>query len=218
MTTPVPLPYTELSVKPYKSRVLGIDFETTVGVLGIRGEAAWSDPELSYTTNEYVPMPEVKWAAGADWSTGIWRITGEYNGKYITEFGQTTVTPVIGTGPDYSQFAAMLAIPGFDAEAYVKQQVGAFNRLYNNQLKEAYHAASLRVEAEILYGKILPSVLTMYNFTSRDLLIIPEIKIKPADGLAITIGAEVYSGRKGSLYDLVDDFMNGAYVSLRVDF
>jgi hypothetical protein len=64
----------------------------------------------------------------------------------------------------------------------------------------------------------LPSLLTMYNFTSRDLLIIPEIKIKPADGLAVTIGAELYSGKKGSLYDLVNDFMNGAYVSLRVDF
>jgi hypothetical protein len=74
------------------------------------------------------------------------------------------------------------------------------------------------VEAEMIYGKLLPSVFSLYNFTSRDLLIIPEIRIKPADGLAITIGAEIYSGREGSLYDLVDDFMNGAYVSLRVDF
>lgn len=218
MTQPIPLPYTELSVKPFKNRVLGIDFETTAGAFGIRGEAAWSDPELSYKTNDYVPMPEIKWAAGADWSAGIWRLTGEYNGKYITEFIPTTVEPVIGTEPDYSQLAAMLAIPGFDIEAYVKQQVSAFNRLYNNQLKEFYHAVDLKVEAEMSYGKLLPSVLTMYNFTSRDLLIIPEIKIKPADGLAITIGAELYFGRKDSLFDLVDDFMNGAYVSLRVDF
>jgi hypothetical protein len=58
----------------------------------------------------------------------------------------------------------------------------------------------------------------MYNFTSHDWLLIPELKIKPADGLAITIGVEFYSGRKGSLYDLVDDFMNSAYMSLRVDF
>jgi hypothetical protein len=218
LTQPVPVPYTELTVKPYKSRVIGFDFETTASTIGIRGEAAWSDPELSYKTNEFVPMPEIKWAAGADWSEGIWRFTGEYNGKYITEFSPTTVNPVIGTEPDYSQLAAMLATPGFDIEAHVKQQVGAFNRLYNNQLKELYHAASLKVEAELIYGKIMPSVLTMYNFTSRDLLIIPEIKIKPADGLAIKIGAEIYSGRKGSLFDIINDFMNGAYVSLRVDF
>jgi hypothetical protein len=218
LSQPIPVPYTELSVKPFKNRVIGVDFETAAGAFGLRGEAAWSDPELTYKTNEYVPMPEVEWAAGVDWSAGIWRFTGEYSGKYIIDFSPTTVDPLIGTEPDFSQLAGMLAIPGFDIEAYVKQQVAAFNRLYNNQLKESYHATSIRVEAEMLYGKLLPSVLTMYNLTSRDLLIIPEIRIKPADGLAITIGAELYFGRKGSLYDLVDDFMNGAYVSLRVDF
>jgi hypothetical protein len=78
--------------------------------------------------------------------------------------------------------------------------------------------AGMKVEVDLLYGKLLPSVMTLYNFTSHDMLLIPEVKIKPADGLSITIGAEIYSGRKGSLYDLVDEFMNGAYVSLRVDF
>jgi hypothetical protein len=213
-----PVPYIELSVKPYKTRVLGIDFETAVGALGIRGEAAWSDPELSHEKNEYVPFPEIKWALGADWSQGIWRFTGEYSGKFISEYTPSEVEPLIGTETDFSQIAAFLATPGFDIEDYVKLQVGAFNRLYNNQLNQYYHVAGLQVEAELLYGKLLPSVMTLYNFTSHDMLLIPEVKIKPADGLAITIGAEIYSGRKGSLYDLVDDFMNGAYISLRVDF
>ena len=218
LTQQIPLPYIELSVKPYKTRVLGIDFETAVGALGIRGEAAWSDPELSYERNEYVPYPEIKWAIGADWSKGIWRFTGEYSGKFVADYTPSSVEPVIGTETDFSQIAALLAIPGFDIEDYVKLQVGAFNRLYNNQLKQYYHMAGLKVEADLLYGTLFPSVTTLYNFTSHDMLLIPEVKIKPADGLAITIGAEIYSGRKGSLYDLVDDFMNGAYVSLRVDF
>jgi hypothetical protein len=218
LNQPIPVPFIELSVRPYKTRVLGIDFETAVATVGIRGEAAWSSPELSYETNEYIPYPEIEWALGADWSAGIWRFTGEYSGKYISEFTPSAVDPLIGTEPDYSKLAEMLAIPGFDIEAYVKQQVAAFNRLYNNQLYQFYHTAGLRLEADMLYGKILPSVMTLYNFTSRDMLFIPEVKVKPADGLAITIGAEIYSGRKGSLYDLVDDFMNSVYVSLRVDF
>ena len=218
LTQPVPVPFTELSVKPYKSRVLGIDFETTAGTLGIRGEAAWSFPELSYNTNEYVPMPEIKWVAGMDWAKGIWRFTGEYSGKYIPDFTPAPVDPVIGSDQDYSKLAAMFAIPGFDPEEYIRQQVGAFNRLYNYQLHEFYHSAGLRAEAELAYGRVLPSVFTMYNFTSHDLLIIPEIKIKPADGLAITIGAEIYSGPKDSLFELIDEFMDGVYVSLRVDF
>jgi hypothetical protein len=218
LSQPVPAPYLELSETPFKTRVLGIDFETAAGPLGIRGEAAWSGPVLSYETNEYVPLPEVKYVAGFDWAAGIWRFTGEYSGKYIIDFTPAEVDPIIGTGIDFSQMAAMFAIPGFDPEAYVKQQVGAFNRLYNYQLNEYYHSAGLRVEAEMLYGKFLPSVFTIYNFTSRDFFIIPEMKIKPADGLAITIGAEIYRGMKDSLFDLIDDFMNGVYVSLRVDF
>jgi hypothetical protein len=58
----------------------------------------------------------------------------------------------------------------------------------------------------------------MYNFTSHDLLFIPEVRFKPADGLTITAGAEYYSGRSGSLYDIADSFMNTIYVALKVDF
>jgi len=218
LTQPVPVPYIELSLKPYRTRVLGFDFETAAGPLGIRGEAAWSVPELSNETNEYVPFPEIKWALGADWSAGIWRLTGEYSGKYIDDYTPASVEPLIGSELDISQLAALLAIPGFNIEDYSKLQVEAFNRLYNNQLFQYYHSFGLRMEADLIYGKLLPSVMSLYNFTSHDLLLIPEIKIKPADGLTITLGAEIWSGRKGSLYDIVDEFMNDAYVSLRVDF
>ena len=108
--------------------------------------------------------------------------------------------------------------PGFDLEEYMRQQVGAFNRLYNYQLEKSYHSGGLRIEGDMLYGKASPSILTMYNFTSRDFLIIPELRIKPADGLTITLGAEIYKGKKGSLYDIVDDFMSSIYFGIRADF
>ena len=109
----------------------------------------------------------------------------------LSDYTPASAEPLIGTELDISQMAALLAIPGFNIEDYVKLQVGAFNRLYNNQLKRYYHSVGLRVEADFIYGKLLPSVMSMYNFTSHDLLVIPEIKIKPADGLAITLGAEI---------------------------
>ncbi len=218
MSGPIPVPFIILSTIPYNSRTLGIDFETVAGNAGIRGEAALTVPYLSNNTNEYVPLPEIKWVLGFDWSPGVWRITGEYSGKSISDFTASVVDPLIGTEPDYSALAELLAIPGFDLEDYVRKQVGAFNRLYNYQLEKTYHSAGIRLEADMFYGKLAPSIFTMYNFTSRDLLIIPELKYKPADGLTITAGAEMYSGRKGSLYDIVDGFMNSVYVSLRVDF
>jgi hypothetical protein len=214
----IPLASTELSEKPYKERVAGADFETTIGNYGLRGEAAWSFPSSSGGSDEYVPMPEIKWVIGSDCFSGNWHFTWEYNGKYITKFTTNNVKPILGTEQDYSQILSLLSDPLFDMNEYVRQEVTAFNRLYNYQIHKYYHGISFRVETDFIYGKLAPSIFTTYNFTSRDLLFIPEMKYKPSDGLAITAGAEIYHGEKGSLYDLIDDFMNGFYVSLRIDF
>jgi hypothetical protein len=218
MSGPVPVPSTELSMTPYKTRILGADFESSLGMFGIRGEGAWSVPYLSWETNEFVPLAEVKWVFGIDWTSGNWRIIGEYSGKTIPNFTPSSAEPILGTEPDYVKLAQLLATPGFDVNEYVRQQVAAFNRLYNYQLKSSYHSAGLKVETDLFYGKVLPSLFTMYNFTSHDLLLIPEIRIKPSDGLTMVAGVEFYSGGKGSLYDIVNDFMNSVYVGLRVDF
>jgi hypothetical protein len=218
MSGTLPVPYTRLEMKPYKIRNIGVDFETTFGVFGLRGEAAFLSPYKSWETFEYVPQPEVKWAAGADWSTGNWRFTTEYSGKIIPDFSPSVVDPFIGSEPDMAEIVTLMSIPGFDLEDYVRQQVGAFNRLYNYQLEKSYHSAGIRIETELFYGKLKPSVLTLYNFTSRDLLVTPELIYSPADGLKISLAGDYFSGRKGSLYDIADDFMNCIRISLRVDF
>jgi hypothetical protein len=46
----------------------------------------------------------------------------------------------------------------------------------------------------------------------------PELRYKPADGLTISGGIDFYSGKKGSVNDLINEFMNCIKVSLRVDF
>jgi hypothetical protein len=218
MSGPVPVPLTDLITTPYKIHMLGLDFELAAGGVGIRGEASWSVPYFQHETYEYVPFPEIRWVSGFDWSSGIWRVTAEYSGKVILDFFPAAVDPVFGTEPDYAKLAELFQTPGFDPQEFIRQQVAAFNRLYNYQINRYYHTGGLRIDADLIYGKLVPSVFTIYNFTSRDLLIIPEVKFKPSDGLSITAGAEIYSGKEGSLFDIVNGFMNSVYLSLRVDF
>ncbi|MFH0841929.1 MAG: hypothetical protein V1903_04830 [Bacteroidota bacterium] len=218
LSGPMPAISAELSLMPYRIRNIGYDFETTIGSFGIRGEAAWSLPYESYKTYEYVACEEIEWAAGIDWMPGNWRITAEYSGKFITDFEEAAVDPIIGTEPDLAQLALLMATPGFDLTEYVRQQVGAFNRLYNYQLEKIYHSAGVRVETDLFYGKLTPSLTSLYNVTSGDFLFMPEVIYKPADGLTINLGGEFYSGKDGSIYDLIDEFMNCIRISLRVDF
>jgi hypothetical protein len=108
--------------------------------------------------------------------------------------------------------------PGFDLSEYIRQQVSAFNRLYNYQLKEYYHSLNGRIESDLLYGRLSPSVTIMYNLTSEDLLVIPEIKYKPGDNITVTVGAEYYNGPRGSLYHIIEGFMSAFYLTMRVNF
>jgi len=213
-----PIPYTRLTMTPYKIRNIGADFETALGPLGFRGEASYMLPYKSWKSFEYVPLPETKWVAGIDWSTGTWRFTGEYSGKAIQDFIEPGVIPLIGSEPDMNEIITLMASPAFKMEDYVRQQVGAFNRLYNYQMKKVYHSAALRIETELFYGKLIPSFLTLYNFISRDLLISPELVFAPADGIKICLAGDYLSGKKGSLYDIADNFMNCIRVSIRVDY
>jgi hypothetical protein len=218
MSGPIPVTSTVLDMKPYTTKMAGIDFETSLGPFGLRGEAAWTRPDSSYQTHEYVPLEEIKWVAGIDYSTGKWRFTGEYSGKTLPLFTTPVADPIIGAESDPSKLAQMLATPGFDMTEYVRNQVASFNRLYNYQIEKNYHSAGIRIETDLAYGKVLPSFFTMYNFTTGDLLMIPELRIKPADGLTITAGAEIYSGKKSSLFDIVDNFMTSIYIGIKADF
>jgi hypothetical protein len=218
LSGPVPVSYTELSMRPYKIRNIGFDFETTIGDLGLRGEAACTLPYKSYREYEYVPCREINWVTGFDWSSGNWRLTGEYSGKVIPDFTGSSVDPSLGTEIDPAQLAILMGIPGFDLREYVRQEISSFNRLYNYQLKRSYHSAAFRVETDLLYSKLTASVFTLYNITTRDLLVMPELRYKPSDGVTICAGADFYSGSKDSLYDIVDEFMNCIRIGVRIDF
>jgi hypothetical protein len=61
-------------------------------------------------------------------------------------------------------------------------------------------------------------VTAIYNFTSRDLLIMPVVEFRPSDGLTLSAGLEHYSGPEGGLYDIIDDFMKAAFLSLKIEF
>jgi hypothetical protein len=49
-------------------------------------------------------------------------------------------------------------------------------------------------------------------------MVMPELTWKPVDGLTISVGGEFFSGLKGSVYDIVDEFMNCFKVGLKVNF
>jgi len=203
---------------PYNVNCAGVDFEAVISSVVVRGALSYSKPVTEKNGNEEVPFPQVEWVAGIDWTPGSFRFVGEYSGKKVLGYYEPTVESLIGQEIDFMQLAQQLALSGLDPNEFARMQTEGFNRLYNNQLKEYYHSAGLRVEVETLYGKLTPSLSTVYNFTSRDLVLIPKVTFKPADGVTLSGGLEYYSGVDKSMYDLIEEFMSSVFFSLRIDF
>lgn len=203
---------------PYIINHAGLDFETVIAPFVVRGCLAWSDPVEEKEGNEEVPFSQVEWVAGIDWTPGAVRITAEYSGKKVLDFYPSPYDPIIGTEPDLAALAELFNTPGFDPFEFTRMQTEAFGRLYNNQMHEYYHSAGFRFEAELLYGRLIPSMTALYNFTSRDLLLMPVVEFRPADGVTLSAGLEHYSGAKGGLYDIIDDFMKAAFFSIKIEF
>ena len=126
--------------------------------------------------------------------------------------------PLIGRDLNIAELAGLFSDPQAELPEFFRLQTEAFNRLLNNQLKKSYHSAGLRIECETLYGKLIPSITAMYNISSRDFMMMPVVRYKPADGLTLSTGIEHYSGSAGGLYDIIDDFMNSIFFSIRIDF
>jgi hypothetical protein len=209
--------FTTLAVTPYRITRYGADFETTAGRFGVRGEAALTIPELSFRVNEEVPMPELKWALGADVAVGSFMLGAEYMGKYITDYEPSPLQPVLpGEMPPLTP-EQIGAIPG-GLEGFARMQMAAFNRLYMYQLKEWYHTLGFRIEADLAAGRVAPSIYMVYSLTTSEMALVPSIKIRPADGLSIIAGADIYKGKEGSLYDIIDRSLSNLFLSLRIDF
>lgn len=203
---------------PYITSSTGFDFETTVSPFVLRGAFALTIPDEEKEGNEAIPFSQLDWVAGLDWTPGALRMTAEYSGKKVFDFYEAPYEPILGTEPDMQQLMELFNTPGFDPVEFTRLQIEAFNRLYNNQMHEYYHSAGLRLETDLLYGRLIPSVTAVYNFTSKDLTVRPAMRYKPSDGVTLSAGYEYYSGIAGGMYDIIDDFMNAAYFTIRIDF
>ncbi len=203
---------------PYVINSGGFDFEAAVKSSVIRGALVYTKPVNEKAGNEEVPFPMLEWVAGIDLTPGELRITAEYSGRKVFDYFESPYDPLIGRELDLVQLAQLFSDPLFNPEEFLRLQTEAFNRLYNNQMEEYYHSAGFRIEAEMLYGRVVPSLSGIYNFTSRDFALMPAFRFKPSDGLTLAAGLEYYSGAEGGLYDIIDDFMNSFFISMKLDF
>lgn len=183
-----------LNLKPSRSHVFGMDFSATPdGVIGLRGEAAFSLPYKNYEENLYVFNPFIKYIIGADKEFGDFNLIVQYIGTYVFDYEENSINN-----------------PYYDVEN--------LNRLIFYQTDKTTYSISLRGELKLLYETLKMEVFTMYNFTTTELMLVPKISYNVTDAFTISTGGRIFIGKENSLYDKIDSSLSGIFVQIKTSY
>ncbi|MFH1132339.1 MAG: DUF1302 family protein, partial [Pseudomonadota bacterium] len=159
----------------YRHQVVGADFSTTIGPIGLRGEIAFRRA-YEYDQHEYTPRPDLQYVLGIE--KEFWNqlsIIAQYNGKIVF---------------DWDEDPASAVPPATDSSIRpLVTKVVEKNRMVAGQLEQIQHSATLRVQWNLLQETLHLEALAMYNFSTQELLANPKISYDIADALTVAAGA-----------------------------
>lgn len=207
---------TQVNIVPtsYNQHVVGADFSTTLGSVGLRGEAAYRHP-IDYQTRMYAPNPDLQYVLGVDKELGPIKVIAQYMGRYTFDWVKKNAPP---PGNDIDQLVDQgNPISGTAAQA-LNALLGNRNQILFGQLAEVQHMATVRLEWLTLHDTLSLSAVGMMNFTTSEWLLQPQISYKITGNLSTTLGGEIYAGPDETLFGWIDDSLSSGYVELKLDF
>jgi hypothetical protein len=185
--------------KAYRMHVLGVDFSTTLGSLGLRGEFAFRMPHEDHETAVHIPHPDFYYVVGIEKELmRDFSMILQYIGRYVLDFTE-------------------LEEPGTTAEMSI-YELALINRMIASQQHEVSHTVSCRLCRTLMHQLLDIEILSMLNFTTRELMLHPRLTYDIADGLTITLGGEWYSGPRDTLYSRIDVHLSSIYTELKISF
>ncbi len=206
--------------KAYRIRMAGADLSIPVGSWIFTAEGAWFQSTDTHEGVEYLPFPELSYTAEIEKSASWLTTIVGYHGKYIMDFAPAVAEPALSE--EQEQFLPLMQggmiITSEIIDAMVREQIEAFNRLYNYQLEEYYHSVFLLLKGNFLHDLLELSLPAIYNITTEEWIFQPSISWMPADGMRVKAGFNGLWGGEDSLYDMVGPVLNAGFISMTLKF
>ncbi len=208
-----------LKQQAYRIRAAGVDLAVPLGSVVFRGEGSWMKCSGD-AIPDWAPLPEFSYTGEVEYNGNNISILAGYYGKYIPEFKELTLEPVLFSGGDISELFAGLPQP-ITPQALslaISDQLLAFNRLYSYQMYSIYHRAFAAIRLDFFHETVKLDLPVSWDFTSEEYLFRPSLEVIPAEAVSIKAGYSLYGGPENSLYKLISDPLGGAWLQFKVMF
>ncbi|HHJ09413.1 MAG TPA: hypothetical protein ENK25_00790 [Bacteroidetes bacterium] len=187
----------DISPVPFREQVAGLDFETALGSFGLRGEFAWRRT-VNHEENYNRAWPGLRYVVGVDRTFGSFTVLLQYVGHYVLEYTEPA-------DPDDPTASPVLLIQ-------------YFNRMMFRQLDRVSHLISLHPSVSLLHDELQAEVYGEYNFTTKEYLIYPKVQWNASDMIRLSLGGNIFHGKRNTLYDMIRPLMNGVFLECRLTF
>jgi hypothetical protein len=206
--------------KAYRVSMAGLDLSVPLGSWIFRAEGAWLQTTEKHEGVEYLPFPELSYTAeiekGLSWLTVI----AGYYGKFIMDHVPAQAKPQLAA--EQEQFLLLLEggaeLTSAMVDGAVREQIAAFNRLYNYQLEEFYHSGFLVLRGDFFRSVLEIEIPVICHITTEEWIARPTISWMPADGIRVKAGFSGLWGPKNSLNDLVGPVLNAGFLAMTLTF
>jgi hypothetical protein len=195
----------EVAVDPYRTQIIGIDFSTTIGSFGLRGEFAYAEPVEEETGAsrlwQSIPNPQTEYVIGLDREIGSFSIVFQYIGKTVSDFEELEKPKNDATGTEI-----------------IAYEVALWNRILSSQLKEQSDSVSVRPAWTFLNETLKFEMLGFANFSTEESFLVSKLIYSLADDFSFTFGFQAYNGPDETLYGTIDKERNTVFSELKASF
>ena len=184
----------QLSQEPYRVHIVGMDFSSSLGNYGLRGEFACSLPEKSNNSIYSVPNKQMEYTIGIDRSWDNFSLIVQYIGKYILDL-ETDIkgNPIV-------------------------QKLNSLNRIVFTQHERWNHSVSVRPALSLLHETLNVELLGLCQFSTKEYFFQPKIRYAIADAVTLTVGGQLFYGPDDRLFGILEKTKNSVFTELKVSF
>ena len=213
--TPGENPSIDMYARPFRQQTVGFDFSFGLGSFGVRGEAAYREPDARYKGEIFVPNRDLRYVLGIDRSFRGFSMMVMYSGQYVFDFEEMQMLesfPEIE--PEMLQQPAVWGMLG----PVMDQQLAGFNRVIFDQTKEIMHSLAARPAISLFHDVLDLEIFGLYNFSTKEWTLLPRLSWSVSDNLKLGIGGQYFEGPPNTRYDLIAPVFNGGFMELRYTF
>ena len=208
-------PVIDLYARPFRQHTLGLDFSFGLGSFGIRGEAAYRNPDAAYKGKIFVPTRDLRYTLGVDRSIGTFSIMLMYSGQYVFDFEEMQLlTGFPEIDPELLKQPAVWEMLG----PLMDQQLAGFNRVIFDQTKEISHSLAARPAVSLFHETVDLEVFGQYHFSTREWTLLPRLSWDISDHLGLALGGQYFKGPENTRYELIAPVFNSGFIELRYTF